>query len=1034
MTLTDLRMQLRDNDWHAIPTRGKIPAVAKWERYCRSAPTDEEIVLWERRYPTATNTGIALGRQVCIDIDVASDPGLAQQLRSEAVTIFGPTPFVRVGKAPKVALIYRAWEPITTRRFKAASGNGDGIDVLSDGTQFIAFGIHPDTGQLYRWVGERSPLDAPPDDETPAITNAQVEAFLDRVHSWLPLGTGSSKAGSRPRGDQSAREIIRDASGLVIDGREEFLRACVWRAAGSLIDAHQPLVAEAVATLAWVYFTDLLTGADLRDGRWTVKHAIQKARGTVRRIREGKVELRPARQSIDPTYADQSKPLNEVRSVLDDAMRQHFEKEDEFWNRPKEAAVDLNESDTPDPDEAGDDVEVPASAIRVTTGAGKSSAVIEIIAERVKERDEEIAAAGGRKRSTPRPRRYVLLAPTLRLAEELAEKCRARGLTAWVFRGREADDPEQPGRKMCLDLEAVRMAIAQGEPVETSCCSNKGAGRFCEFHSVCSYQKQKQHSPQVWVGAHSLMFHEQTGLGTFDGLIVDESFWACGLWEEARELTVEQIEKDIPFGVARFMTLNDLDITRKRMGRAIRRHCEPGGLRQEHLVAERLSADECAQAIRIEWSFKEDNPFWPGMSKSRREAAADQAGTAGSVRAVSRMWEAAKDLLNQDSPDAVSGRVVLKRHESGELVLVTLGVQPIPKQWQIPTLILDATLPDVEILRAFFPQVEVLASLEAEMPHVTVRQVIGAPVSAKKLRTGGDEPSRNMLAICRSILWRYLEVGRQPTLVIAQKEFALWLRGRLPKGISVEWFNNIAGVDRYRDVRLVIAVGRTLPDVFTVEALAGTLKGLEPVKAVPQKNGTRWYDRVALGARLRDGSGVKIDCDRHPDVTAEAVRWQICEKEILQAFGRGRPTNRTPETPLDIDVMADVVLPITVDRVLTWDEVRNDYGVEMIAAGIWLDSPTDMAICWPEVWGTAEAARRWRSRATGQSPIERLLYRTLPGCCRYKLSGAGRQWHFARFDPTIIPDPQAWLEEKLGPLAVFEITPPSEEPDQQEAA
>ena len=44
---------------------------------------------------------------------------------AEAVACFGETPFVRVGRAPKLALIYRAAEAVTTRHLKAANGSGD---------------------------------------------------------------------------------------------------------------------------------------------------------------------------------------------------------------------------------------------------------------------------------------------------------------------------------------------------------------------------------------------------------------------------------------------------------------------------------------------------------------------------------------------------------------------------------------------------------------------------------------------------------------------------------------------------------------------------------------------------------------------------------------------------------------------------------------------------------------------------------------------------------------------------------------------
>ena|SRR5215212_2397772 len=40
-------------------------------------------------------------------------------------------------------------------------------------------------------------------------------------------------------------------------------------------------------------------------------------------------------------------------------------------------------------------------------------------------------------------------------------------------------------------------------------------------------------------------------------------------------------------------------------------------------------------------------------------------------------------------------------------------------------------------------------------------------------------------------------------------------------------------LDGYKDVRLLIIIGRTLPNVLEVEGYAGALTGIEPVKTAP---------------------------------------------------------------------------------------------------------------------------------------------------------------------------------------------------------
>ena len=41
-------------------------------------------------------------------------------------------------------------------------GSGDDLDILANGRQFVAFGIHPKTKQPYAWIGPESPLTASP--------------------------------------------------------------------------------------------------------------------------------------------------------------------------------------------------------------------------------------------------------------------------------------------------------------------------------------------------------------------------------------------------------------------------------------------------------------------------------------------------------------------------------------------------------------------------------------------------------------------------------------------------------------------------------------------------------------------------------------------------------------------------------------------------------------------------------------------------------------------------------------------------------
>jgi hypothetical protein len=122
--------------------------------------------------------------------------------------------------------------------------------------------------------------------------------------------------------------------------------------------------------------------------------------------------------------------------------------------------------------------------------------------------------------------------------------------------------------------------------------------------------------------------------------------------------------------------------------------------------------------------------------------------------------------------------------------------------------------------------------------------------------------------------------------------------------------------------------------------------------------------------------------------------------------------------------MGDVVLPMTIDEMVPWQPPGLE--IEMLAEGMWLDSPTDMARCWPKVWATEAAAKQWRDRSTrSHIPINRSLYRKLGPCGHYHLPGPRQKWRTFRYAPDVVSTPRAWLESRLGPLVGFEINDPA---------
>ena len=204
----------------------------------------------------------------------------------------------------------------------------------------------------------------------------------------------------------------------------------------------------------------------------------------------------------------------------------------------------------------------------------------------------------------------------------------------------------------------------------------------------------------------------------------------------------------------------------------------------------------------------------------------------------------------------------------------------------------------------------------------------------------------------------------------------------------------------------MLLIGRTAPGPQAMESLSAALTGKCPVPATAGNGNFRWYDEVKRGICLRDGSGVATWGDQHPDPDVEAIRWQIHEGELVQAFGRARAVNRTAANPLDAELLFDTCLPIEIDKVERWQP--PNLLIETALEGVMLTAPCDLVQVWPNLWPNRKAATR-----TLQQPPP-----PLPGFepVEYQLAKPKMKKRIGYFDRAIISDPRAWLEAQLGRL------------------
>ena len=704
-----------------------------------------------------------------------------------------------------------------------------------------------------------------------------------------------------------------------------------------------------------------------------------------------------------------------------------------------------------DPDAAlldGKALELIVQGVRVGVGLGKST---------ISRREAAVLLAEMRARGDKRT--IVFAVPTHKLGDEQARafdqlaEARAAGLTAGVWRGREAADPSAAGETMCRDLEAVRDARGVGLPVETAVCHRRGPGEgaTCPFYEVCGYQAQKKQRPDLWFVPHELLFAKKpAAIGKVAVVIVDEAAWAKGL----EGVTGYPVEMPLDLLHDAVMLPDDqssIETRRLRHVHGITRAAldslPDGPLCRAAVLDAGLTFETGQDGHRLSWRRVTDPGLVPGLSRDTRRELVSQVRENRNAMRVARFFATLEHLLGHGGPEA-SGWVSLATTEDKDgnpvRVVRLRGRRSVAKDWKVPTLHLDALL-DPDLLHPYWPELVVTAEIEGRTPHQHIRQLHGKDWPKSALvpdawsdQQEGERRLKNSERL-RAAVWREARATGGRVLVVAQKAVEDYWRqaGPIPANVELAHHNAVAGRDEWGPqpggpgVERLVVVGRTLPRPGSVEAIAEALTGCA-LKVRASR-----FDRQDAAIHLADGTAISTEADRHPDPVAEAVRWQICEGELIQIIGRARGVSRTSADPVEILVLTDRPLPLAVDEAVTWDALAPTAGDLMLAqGGVALVSPSDAARCYPNLWPSPAAARQAAVRGGWVTfPNEEYFYGEChrPPLARatYRRAANGSRDADLIFDPSAVAeiDLRDWLEERLGPLARLDLEPlPPEQP------
>ena len=177
--------------------RGKAPGLLSgvaWkgdDKFLTRVPMMRDLESW---HSWGAGVGIVASEGVVgIDADCLREID-ATACREEVENRIGLLP-TRVGRPPKALFVCRTEADF--RYDKISFGEGERVEIIAPGKQFVAWGIHPGTLQPYSWTRRLVPVD-----ELPYASPAVLRELMQALQSRLPNAVLSSRRGDGAVPDQ----------------------------------------------------------------------------------------------------------------------------------------------------------------------------------------------------------------------------------------------------------------------------------------------------------------------------------------------------------------------------------------------------------------------------------------------------------------------------------------------------------------------------------------------------------------------------------------------------------------------------------------------------------------------------------------------------------------------------------------------------------------------------------------------------------------------------------------------------------------
>jgi hypothetical protein len=623
------------------------------------------------------------------------------------------------------------------------------------------------------------------------------------------------------------------------------------------------------------------------------------------------------------------------------------------------------------------------------------------------------------------------LVPTLEKAEEQAAEYRAlssrQSMTARVVRGRGAPDPRNPDEAMCPRHEVVTRAAQMGVNVQSEICDGG-----CSLRFSCGFQRQltifRQDPIGLFLMAHDYLWlpcpaprpdfviadesviAKATETISFDpARILDDSKWACpkdldramylrGTATLVRAAVTEHPRRELAF-------LRDMSVTDEPLKDAadhlrMKEEAKPAvnGAMPDKLIADILDTIEAREVLKVFRLFAQ-------IRLELRQLRAR----------LNSVWFDPACLVKVDGQMERAPRLFVSRVR-----------RPYRLRKETPVLCLDGT-GSLSLNRKIFGE-HMTAERFAVPRDAKVYQVNNKTFSRQSItgcdRSGVPRSDRNLreAATLRAQVVEFLDTLPGNVLLVSYKAAIEALIDDLPAHVATAHFGALRGLNAFAHCETVVVMGREQPSAQAIEALTRPFTATDPDPFLPMGD----YVLQSRGRRLRDPDAPNVvHAQVHFDPRCQAMLEQIREAEMVQAIDRVRPIFNHRK----VFVLNSLPLDLTVDRALTWSELRPGKFVLAFARfGVLPLSPGDLSRCFPDLWRSESAAReavKWWRKTGGESQID-ILFGGIPlfssGALRTSYRRKGQRGPLAcalvRSD---LSAPRAVLEGMVGELVQFKL-------------